>query len=101
MAKLVKGSVVTYKDDYYVALEYNGATVKIIAPHVSQTKRSVKKSNLKLVDAPPLTLVKYRDAEYLVSVKGSIISLTTNRVMNWKEDNGDRKTILALAEVQS
>ena len=97
MATLVLGSIVTYKNDYFVALGYNGHLVTIIAPHNGQRKLNVKRGNVTVVDATPLAQVSYEGSDYLVSHKGTIISLTTNRVMNWADGNGNRRSILARA----
>lgn len=97
MASLALGSIVSYQNDYWVALSYDGSQIKIIAPHRGQQKRSVSKAKCSPVDASPLVEVSYKGASYLVSTKGTIISLTTNRVMQWKDGNGDRDTILAIA----
>ena len=97
MARLALGSIVSYQNDYWVALSYDGSQIKIIAPHRGQQKRSVSKAKCSPVDASPLVEVSYKGTSYLVSDKGTIISLTTNRVMQWKDGNGDRDTILALS----
>ena len=98
MAYLALGSIVSYQNDYWVALSYDGAQIKIIAPHRGQQKLSVSKAKCSPVDAPKLVEVSFKGASYLVSAKGTIISLTTNRVMQWKDGNGDRNQILAIAE---
>mgnify|MGYP005827297513 CR=1 FL=1 len=94
---LVLGAIVTFKGNYYVALGYDGNLVTIIAPHNSQRKLNVKRSNVTVVNATPLRKVTYNGSDYLVSRKGTIISLTTNRVMNWADGNGNRRSILARA----
>jgi hypothetical protein len=43
----------------------------------------------------------YNGAEYLVTVKGTIVSLTTNRVMKWSEDNGNTVAIKTKAYLES
>ena len=96
MAALILGSIVTYKSNYYVALGYDGNLVTIIAPHKGQRKLNVKRSNVTVVDAAPLAQVSYEGSDYLVSRKGAIISCTTNRVMQWAADNGNRRAIVAL-----
>ena len=40
-------------------------------------------------------LVNHRGADYLVTPKSTIISLTTGRIMQWGSENGDRKAILS------
>ena len=97
MATLVLGSIVTYKNDHYVALGYGDNLVTIIAPHRSQRKLNVSRRNVTVSPATPLAKISYKGSDYLVSRKGTIISLTTNRVMNWAEGNGNRRAILAQA----
>ena len=100
-AKLKLGSVVIYKNKYYVAVAYDGKMVKIMAPHRNQHKLSVLRSNVTVVpNATPMFKVAYRGSDYLVSKRGTIISLTTNRVMQWADGNGDRKAILELADLE-
>ena len=98
---LVLGAIVTFKGDYYVALGLRGkgpkASVKILAPHCGQAKLNVNRENVTVVNATPLRKVTYNGSDYLVSRKGTIISLTTNRVMNWADGNGNRRAILARA----
>jgi hypothetical protein len=98
MDTLALGSIVTYKDDYFVALGYDGHLVTIIAPHKGQRKLGVKRSKITVVNATPLTQVSYKRGGYLVSRKGTIISLTTNVVMDWTEDNNNRLSILEGAQ---
>ena len=98
---LVLGAIVTFKGDYYVALGLSDkgpkGSVKIIAPHYGQAKLSVNRENVTVVDATPLSKVTHKGSDYLVSRKGTIISLTTNKVMRWADGNGNRTAILALA----
>jgi hypothetical protein len=105
MATLVLGSIVTYKNDCYVALGYDGNLVTIIAPHRGQRKLRVKRGNVTVVNtSEPFILVAHH-GDYLVrGYLGRedlplplIISLTTNRVMNWPDDNGNRREILRKA----
>ena len=100
MSKLGLGSIVTYKDDYWVALGYNGAKVKLMAPHQSQQKLSVSKAKITLIDTPPLVSVTYGGGEFLVSTKGTIISRKSNRTV-WKNPSYVRTAILQQAEVVS
>ena len=45
--------------------------------------------------------VSYKGAEYLVTLKGLIVSLSTNRVMKWSEDNGNAVAIKTKAYLES
>jgi hypothetical protein len=42
-------------------------------------------------------VVSYKDAKYVVNNKGAIISVATGKIMQWGEENGDRRSIIALA----
>lgn len=99
--QLKLGSIVIYKNKFYVALAYDGKMVKIMAPNRSQHKLSVLRKNVSVVaNATPMFKVAYRGSDYLVSKRGTIISLTTNKVMRWADGNGDRKAILELADLE-
>lgn len=97
MTHLALGSIVSYQNDYWVALSFNGSQIKIIAPHRGQQLLSVSKAKCSPIKADPLTRVIYKGAEYLVSAKGTIISRTTNRVVQWKEGNSNCDAILNIA----
>lgn len=43
-------------------------------------------------------LVEHKGAKYIVNNKNQIISGTTGKIMQWDENNGDRKAIVALAQ---
>jgi hypothetical protein len=43
-------------------------------------------------------LVEHKGAKYIVNDKNKIISGTTGKMMQWDENNGDRKAIVALAQ---
>jgi hypothetical protein len=43
-------------------------------------------------------LVEHKGAKYIVNNKNQIISGTTGKMMQWDENNGDRKAIVALAQ---
>jgi len=95
---LILGAIVTYKNNHYVALGYDGNLVTIIAPHRGQRKLRVKRGNVTAVDASPLIQVFHATGDYLVRPRSElIISLTTNRVMYWPHDNVNHREILRKA----
>ena len=40
-------------------------------------------------------VVEHKGSKYIVNTKNEIISGTTGKIMQWGEENGDRKAILA------
>jgi hypothetical protein len=44
------------------------------------------------------TFVNYRNAEYMVTPKNTIISMTTNKAMEWAENDGNRRAIVEIAK---
>ena len=46
-------------------------------------------------------VVEHKGNKYVVNNKGDIISVTTGKRMQWGPENGDRKAILELAQVQT
>jgi WD40 repeat protein len=99
--KILIGSYVSYKEQTHVVTKLNGnETVQILNPHSEKvnSKKSVLESNLDVLPYTPMTRVEFKPGEdYLVSVKGTIISLTSCKVMKWDENNGKRKQIIQLA----
>lgn len=93
------GSYVKFGGSAYVVTKLlANSTVQVLNPlgEGTQSKKAVSPANCEELSIPPMTQVEYRDASYLVSAKGLIISLTTARVMKWDESNGNRVAILAL-----
>jgi len=88
------GSYVTYKSSTYLVVRSTANKVLLLSPDnkVQVLASSVTKTNLR-----PAKQVRYRHADYLVTGKGLIISLTTCKVMRWLNTDGNRLAILALA----
>jgi hypothetical protein len=42
-------------------------------------------------------LVEHKENKYIVDLKSQIVSVRTGKIMQWDEENGDRKAILNLA----
>ena len=45
-------------------------------------------------------VVQYQGSNYVVNKKGQIVSGTTGKIMQWGEENGDRKNILNIASIK-
>lgn len=43
-------------------------------------------------------VVSYKDTKYIVNNRGDILSVATGKIMQWGEENGDRRSIIALAQ---
>ena len=64
----------------------------IVLPTANTLQVGIK--SVEVLNHKPAKIVYYRDSNYLVTVKGLIISLITNKIMKWSETNGNRITIL-------
>ena len=97
--KIQAGRFVTYKGTSYIVTQQNAnGTWQIYNPLLegAAAKISVSETNLK-ANETLAKIVEYNGAEYIVTPKNTIISLTSNKKMKWDDDNGDRKAVLALA----
>lgn len=84
---------------YIVTKQLREGLWQIYNPNLegSKAKIPVAERNLK----PMSTLAKiilYNNTEYIVTPKNTIISLQTNKIQEWGDENGNRKNILALAD---
>ena len=43
-------------------------------------------------------VVSHKDKKYIVNSRNDILSVTSGKIMQWEDDNGDRKNIIALAQ---
>lgn len=99
---LEPGRYVKYNDGTYIITKpLEGDKIQIYDPtqEGAKAKRSVSKNNVTPLDTKG-QVVTYREKEYIVTAKDNIISLTTNKIMNWSEENGDRKAIIELRNKQ-
>lgn len=94
MDALQLGSIVRYNNDFHVALGYDGSLVKLIAPHVGNRKLNVSRRKVHPTGLS-CTVVDYKDKRHLVTSKGTIISLVSNRVL--KNTTRDGRNIVAIA----
>jgi len=96
---LQRGRYVTYKGNTYIVTQQNAnGTWQIYNPLLegASAKISVSEANMTTLDMLA-KIVEYKDTEYIVTSKNTIISLKTNKKMEWDENNGDRKLVLGLA----
>jgi hypothetical protein len=101
---LEPGRYVTYTNpkgekSTYIVTEMKGTDkVQIYNPlkQGQSAKITVSRNNVTTLSTKS-KIVNYRNADYIVTPKNTIISLVTNRKMNWSETDGNRKAILELA----
>ena len=92
MSEIQVGSYVSYKDKTYIIAELKGNLIMIVSPTANTLQVGIK--SVEVLNHEPAKIVSYRDANYLVTAKGLIISLTTNKIMKWNETDGNRIAIL-------
>ena len=89
------GHYVTYKGLTHISLN-DSNVCHIMNPLAGNVKLKVCFSKLEATNYKPATVVRYKYREYIVTANDMIISLVSGKVMQWDEDNGDRKAILAI-----
>jgi len=97
------GSFVKYQGSTYIITQFNdNGTVQIYNPTLegASAKIPVAKRNLEVLSSKA-KIVNYKDTDYIVTPKGTIISLTSNKAMNWAENDGNRVAILEKAKARS
>jgi len=97
--KLQRGRYVKYNGETYIVTKQNeDGTWQIYNPLLegAKAKISVAETNMKTLEMIA-KIIEYKDSEYIVTSKNTIISLTTNKKMMWGENDGNRKAILGLA----
>ena len=92
MSNIQLGSYVSYKNKTYIIAEIKGNLIIIVSPTANTLQVGAK--SIKVLNHEPAKIVSYRDTDYLVTTKGLIISLTTNKIMKWNETDGNRIAIL-------
>lgn len=96
-ATSVIGSIVKYNNSYRVVVGTvdNGRKWVLLNP-LDNTKVQVVYTPTKCeATGKSMRQVTVRGFPYLISDKGTIVSLRTNRVMNWDSNHGLRKEVLA------
>lgn len=94
------GSFVKYQGSTCIITQFNeNGTVQIYNPLLegATAKISIAKSNIEILSSKA-KIVNYKDTNYIVTPKGTIISLTSNKAMNWAENDGNRIAILNLSK---
>jgi hypothetical protein len=94
--KIEPGRYVRFNNETFIVTKINiNDTIQIYNPTLEGTaaKKSVAMRNLELLNNKA-EIVKHKGSSYIVTPKETIISLTSNKAMNWGEENGDRKEIL-------
>ena len=97
--EIQRGRYVNYNGTTYIVTQQNAnGTWQLYNPLLegAKSKISVAEANMKALDIAA-KIIEYKDTEYIVTSKNTIISLTTNKRMMWGEEDGNRKAILALA----
>ena len=97
------GSFVKYNGQTYIVTQFNAdKTIQIYNPLLegAAAKISVAKRNLETL-SNKAKIVNYRNTDYIVTPKGTIISLETNKAMKWLENDGNRVAVLTLANESS
>jgi exodeoxyribonuclease-5 len=96
---LEPGRYVNFDNNIWIVTKQNtNGTWQIYNPNLEgvNSKKSVAEKNLGI--RPEIAkIVNYRDQEYLVTPNETIISLVTNKKMNWNNNDGNRIGILQLA----
>jgi ribA/ribD-fused uncharacterized protein len=94
--KIEPGRYVRFNNETFIVTKINiNDTIQIYNPTLegAAAKKSVAMRNLELLNNKA-EIVKHKGSSYIVTPKETIISLTSNKAMNWGEENGDRKEIL-------
>lgn len=97
--KITRGQFVKYNNEtYLVTKENDNGTVQIYNPKLKgvNSKKSVSKQKL-ISLSQTAKVVSYQGVDYMVTPGNTIISTVSNTMMNWGENDGNRKAILALA----
>lgn len=98
MSKLKLGSYVMYNTKYYLAVKYNPENKLVSILDIdTQAKLQVTKDKITILPMQAICVERTYGEQYLVTLKGLIISRKTNRVMRWDNNHGLRKQILRLA----
>ena len=83
----------------FLIMEATDTQYKLLS--ADQKKIMVNHSRVSSTDHAPATSVWWNFNRYLVTAKDGIISMTTGRIMQWGEENGDRKSILKQAQLEN
>lgn len=93
------GRYVQFENRNYIVTKQNeNGTFQIYSPIEADNvkKLSVKADNLVPMKSKAV-MVEHNGNNYMVTPRNNIISLATNKQMEWAEDNGDRQSIIGKA----
>lgn len=90
------GSIVHYQNDFWVVLasKWNDSKLRIIRPHVGNEKREINASKARSTGFA-CKLVNHNSKDVLVTPKGMLISMVSERML--KNTTKDGKAALRLA----
>lgn len=94
------GRYVKYNGETFIVTKINqNKTIQIYNPLLEgvNAKKYVSKNNLEALDTKA-KIVNYQSTDYIVTPKETIISLQTNKIQKWAENDGKRLAILALTK---
>lgn len=97
--QIQRGRYVTYNGGTYIVTQQNtNGTWQIYNPLLEGAKAKIPVSETSMKALNILAkIIEYKDSEYIVTSKNTIISLKTNKKMMWGENDGNRKAILGMA----
>lgn len=87
------GHYVEYKGQCFIVLQLRDDMILIGS--ADGVRFQVKTTSVKATKYRPAEVRKYRDQDYIVTAKGLIFSSRTGKLMQWPENDGNRKAILA------
>jgi hypothetical protein len=104
--KLQPGRYVEYTKEgetksqiYIVTKQLREGLWQIYNPNLEGAKAKIPVAERNLKPMQTLAkIVEFKNTEYIVTPKNTIISLQTNKIQEWDDNNGNRKSILALAD---
>ena len=94
------GSYVKYKNTVRLVTQLFAAdSVRLLSPLLSGSNANVVVAikNIEATNMRPAKVVNHGVSDYLVTAKGTIISLKTCKVMKWGKTDGTRISIMKLA----
>jgi hypothetical protein len=98
----VQGDVIRYHGDFWVVLNARNGYLRIMRPHVGNEKREIKAGKAQPVHTAPAKCVRFKDKEVLVTAKGFLISLVSERLLlNTTKDGQEYVRLSRCREYQS
>lgn len=97
--ELIPGQYVKYNNETYIVTQENtNGTIQIYNPNLvgASSKISVSKDKLTALNSKA-KIVEHKGVNYIVTPSNTIISMTSNKVMKYLENDGNKKAILEKA----